>query len=769
MPRYDFRNLSPQDFEVLTRDLLQAEWNVAIEAFKTGRDGGIDLRYATSDGGSTIIQCKHYAASGFDKLLTHLRVVERPKVERLKPRRYVVSTTVELTPLNKDAIVKALQPFVLDVRDVISAGDLEGLLARHPDVARANFKLWLTSTDVLERVLHNAELCHTDFAVDRIRRKLPLFVHNDAFPRAKSLLEESRVVVISGEPGIGKTTLAEVLLYYHLDHGFEPVVIQSEIAEGKKFFKPDAKKIFYFDDFLGQAFLGDRVDYLGRNQDVALVDFIAMIRRSAHSRFILTTRAHFLSQAVHLSERLAHSQMLDHRCTIELRDYSFEQRATILYNHLYFSDLPVPFKEAMLEDAFFLEVIKHQHFNPRLIEWLSSYTRLRTVSSASYRKYVSDLLESPDTIWSYAFRNEISEAARHVLLSLGTTGTWTDLIDLQPAFMSLHRYRATQYHRSISPDDFHASLRELDGAFLTYSSGHAMFLNPSVLDFVASVIASDRQTAEDLIISAVRFQQIERLWRLAAARPNSALDLLLKSDETLLYSAFSRLLYGPSTRWETRPDGQVIGRLVDFGDENKIGFLIEVADVHRSQRFLQLASRLTDSLVASWTGQVVSFSTVLRLLETLGSNSWSLAHGSRAMYDKLLDGLLAGLRFALADDWLVLLAFTPKALEWSAANESSLRTALAEYQAQGIRDERLDCTSVDEKTQLRNSLDELNKQFGLDFGRTIERLDEDIAEEEDEEESPSVDSWTPSRGTKVESRPVTDEDVCDLFGTLIAE
>jgi hypothetical protein len=38
MSRYTFTSLSPQDFEELVRDLLQVEWNVAIEAFKTGRD-----------------------------------------------------------------------------------------------------------------------------------------------------------------------------------------------------------------------------------------------------------------------------------------------------------------------------------------------------------------------------------------------------------------------------------------------------------------------------------------------------------------------------------------------------------------------------------------------------------------------------------------------------------------------------------------------------------------------------------------------------------
>jgi len=63
MSRYNFKSLSSQDFEELVRDLLQAEWNVALEAFKTGRDSGIDLRYAHAAGGAIIIQCKHFAGS----------------------------------------------------------------------------------------------------------------------------------------------------------------------------------------------------------------------------------------------------------------------------------------------------------------------------------------------------------------------------------------------------------------------------------------------------------------------------------------------------------------------------------------------------------------------------------------------------------------------------------------------------------------------------------------------------------------------------------
>ena len=45
MADYDFRTLSPHDFELLCRDLLQKSLGVRLESFTTGRDSGIDFRY----------------------------------------------------------------------------------------------------------------------------------------------------------------------------------------------------------------------------------------------------------------------------------------------------------------------------------------------------------------------------------------------------------------------------------------------------------------------------------------------------------------------------------------------------------------------------------------------------------------------------------------------------------------------------------------------------------------------------------------------------
>jgi hypothetical protein len=127
-------------------------------------------------------------ASGFPKLLANLRDGERPKIARLGPTCYIVATSVSLTPGNKDEIVDALHPFALGSRDVLGADDIEGLLSRHPAVERANFKLWLTSTNVLERVLHNAAICQTDFEVERRRRSFRCSSEGSGFSRNRTIV-----------------------------------------------------------------------------------------------------------------------------------------------------------------------------------------------------------------------------------------------------------------------------------------------------------------------------------------------------------------------------------------------------------------------------------------------------------------------------------------------------------------------------------------------------------------------------------------------------
>lgn len=136
MPNYDFKSLSSYDFELLARDPLQAELGVRLESFSCGPDSGIDFRYRSGDI-TLIVQCKHYAESGFASLASALRRKEVAKLLDLVPTRYFLATSVSLTPQRKDELRDILTPYCRNVSDILGREDLNNLLGRHTEIAPA--------------------------------------------------------------------------------------------------------------------------------------------------------------------------------------------------------------------------------------------------------------------------------------------------------------------------------------------------------------------------------------------------------------------------------------------------------------------------------------------------------------------------------------------------------------------------------------------------------------------------------------------------------
>ncbi len=140
MVNYDLLILSPYEFENVCRDLLQNKLSVFIESFTTGRDGGIDLRYTNQIGKKLIIQAKRY--KDFGPLFNHLKT-EVEKVKSLSPQRYILATSVGLTPNNKETIKTLFSPFFLHTEDILGRDDLNNLLGIYKDIEHKYYKLWL--------------------------------------------------------------------------------------------------------------------------------------------------------------------------------------------------------------------------------------------------------------------------------------------------------------------------------------------------------------------------------------------------------------------------------------------------------------------------------------------------------------------------------------------------------------------------------------------------------------------------------------------------
>ena len=176
MRDYDFKALNDKEFEVLVTDLLSARDKVTYERFKPGRDLGVDGRYFTPTGKEVILQCKHWLANPLEKLVKYLQDVEFPKVQKLRPHRYILAVSHALSRTDKARISEIFKPFIALPNDVLGREDLNDLLARNPEVERLHYKLWITSTTVLLNFINKPIIDRSAFAVEEILAAAPLYV-----------------------------------------------------------------------------------------------------------------------------------------------------------------------------------------------------------------------------------------------------------------------------------------------------------------------------------------------------------------------------------------------------------------------------------------------------------------------------------------------------------------------------------------------------------------------------------------------------------------
>lgn len=561
MAEYTFHSLSDADFEDLACDLLGAELRVTFQPFAKGRDAGIDLLHGARIHGSTLVQCKHYCRSKYANLKSKLTTEELPKLANLKPSRYILATSLSLTPLNKEELLALLAPHCKGVNDIYGKDDFNALLRKHSAVETVHYKLWLTSVPVLQRVLRHGAAVWNAMTKEDIERKMSLYVQTGAYVAAMDILAKHNHCILSGIPGIGKTTLAQVLVTRLMEDGYELIAVRDDVQEAFDALDLTKKQVVYYDDFLGQSSISER---LGKNEDRGIARLLGESRRAKHLKIIFTTREYILEDAKRVYEPLNRADLDMAKCIVTVEDYTRGHRARILYNHVYFSGLSHEYAAALLRGRGYRRIIDHNGYSPRIVEWMTLGAGSSGVPPEGYVDRFVQVLDDPTQLWQHAFDNQIGVDARAILFSLGSIEGWLGLDELRIVWARHRGIESTEAFSIENKKAFHDAMKQLEGSFTrsrrAQSETAVEFHNPSIKDYVRRRIVADIDVRRSLLRCALHFEQVSCLVCLASDGRVGSRPTGLLPDDAVLHEAIRRTLGAKAGTYQLvkyRADGEM--------------------------------------------------------------------------------------------------------------------------------------------------------------------------------------------------------------------
>lgn len=490
MSDYDFKQLNDKEFEILCSDLLGEVEGRRFERFKAGKDAGVDGRFFADKGKEVILQCKHWCNTPLKQLVHTLSTVEKPKIDKLKPNRYLLIVSNPLSRADKKTIHRALVPYVVSESDIYGKEDLNDLLKSKPHIERRHYKLWLHSSSVLEHIFNNAIIGRSMFSLEEIIRTSARYVVTANHQAALKILDKLGVVIITGAPGIGKTTLADHLCLHYTAQGFAYLKIAEDIREAESAFDPESRQVFYFDDFLGRNYL----EALKGHEGSHISQFIRRIVTNKNKRFVLTSRSTILNQGKQLIDSFDHNNIQQNEYELRIQSLTDMDKAQILYNHIWHSELNNDFIEQLYLQRRYRNIIKHKNFNPRLINYTTDASRLDSCSPTDYWEHINRSLTNPSQIWENPFIAQQDDFGRALILLVALNGHALDENILAEAYQ---RYIALPENQNLhGRREFRSNIRQLTGSFFNRTISHKKvatidLFNPSIGDYLLERYAGD--------------------------------------------------------------------------------------------------------------------------------------------------------------------------------------------------------------------------------------------------------------------------------------
>ena len=495
MANYDFSTLNSTDLEDLVCDLMNKKQpkdaGITYKTFKDGRDLGIDFLHSTdAKEYDHVGQVKHYYRTGYKGLIKDLKDKEVAKVAILSPNRYIFASSVDLSVSNTKEIKDVFSPYIKNLNDIYGKKDLNRLIETYDKILHDHYKLWLSDISILKIILQSdLEFRSSNFIEDELKKRLRLYVQTPIFREAQNALINNRFIIITGEPGVGKTTLAEMLIYKYVADGYKLTYILDDIRDAEKVLTmDDSKQIIYYDDFLGSNAVEIEKS---KGSETRLRKILRRISSMQNKLVVFTTRTFLLSSAIEESENLRRFNLKAKASTFELKEYDLPLKKQLFNNHIEESELSNDFKDLLLSSKIVNFVICHDNFTPRSVEFICSPSNVSAFTLFDYEAFIYSSFNYPEEIWKHAYSNQINEDDRLLLNTLLTFGKPCKTETLEKAFLNRIQLEVNFNNKKKVMHSFKKTLSRLDDGFIICKNNNVDFINPSLVDFLLDYLKQD--------------------------------------------------------------------------------------------------------------------------------------------------------------------------------------------------------------------------------------------------------------------------------------
>lgn len=510
----NFSNLNDIEFEYLCKDIMSKILGVELQRFAHGRDGGIDLTDNVFTK-NNIVQVKHYIKTDISGFLSSLRK-EISKVEELNPKKYYICCSKELTPQNKKDIYGMFSDYMDSTANIVTLIEINDFLeqAENADVLHKHFKLWIESTNILTDIYTNDICIDSDALLSDIEDSVQMFVKTSAYDHALKCLEKNNVLIVIGNPGVGKTITSKMLILHYASLGYRVryTTDGADLSALKKALtqSSEAKEVILLDDCFGQAYFS-----MKETQENELLTLIKHIKRYSNKILIMNSRVTIYQEAKERTPNLVKS--LDRKeykaFVLDMDNISSVEKAKIFYNHLYFSDVPQEYRKNIRWNKNYRRIVMHPNYNPRIMEFVCNQRQLEAIEPHNYTDFIIQCLQNPEQMWKNEYERRIKNTDRILL---------TTLYSLTNTMVSIDMVKKCYEHRisrmvdvDVSINHFEQSVNRLLGSMIKIVDVEGVKMlsaaNPSVNDFICAHLEKNEPEKNVVLETSITLYQLKRL------------------------------------------------------------------------------------------------------------------------------------------------------------------------------------------------------------------------------------------------------------------